>query len=118
MRKCKECSKRIVGRADKIFCSAICKSKSHRTKHVSNPTLSAINRILESNYNIIMHLFSKTKALQLTVDHLTLSNQGFQFEYCTRIYLNSRGKWYRYVYDFRWMEFSDQRIKIYRVTTK
>lgn len=118
MKKCKTCGKKISGRADKIFCSAICKARSHRQKEDSNPFLSDVNKILSSNYDIIHNLFDHNSRKQISISHLALSKLGFQFDYCTRVYLNSKGKWYRYVYDFRWMEFSDQNITIYRATSK
>ena len=114
MRKCKVCNKKIVGRTDKKFCSAICKANSHRKTGNDNSTIVDVNKILKRNYVILGSLFEGKNARQLTVDHLTISKLGFQKEYCTRIYLNSRGKWYRYVYDFRWMEFSNQKITIYK----
>lgn len=114
MKKCKACGKKILGRADKIFCSAICKSRSHRQKVSSNPYLSDVNKILRRNYDILSSLFDKKNRKQISINHLALTKLGFQFEYCTRVYLNSKGKWCYYVYDIRWMEFSDQNIIIYR----
>lgn len=76
--------------------------------------MTVINKILNRNYNILIQLFENKKATQLTIEHLSLAKLGFQFEYCTRVYINSQRKLYRYVYDFRWTEFSDQQIAIYK----
>jgi hypothetical protein len=47
-------------------------------------------------------------------DRLVLARTGFKFEYMTGIYLNKEGKMYHLVYDFAWMEFSNQKILIVR----
>jgi len=114
MRTCKYCNRTIKGRADKIYCSAICKSKAHRKKQNPSAPIHTINKILQNNYLILYSLFTNSKAAKMKIDHLSLANRGFQFDYCTRIYLNNKGKWYRYVYDYRWMEFSDQKVIVFR----
>jgi hypothetical protein len=50
----------------------------------------------------------------LTFDRLILQRAGFKFEYLTGIYFNKEGKIYRIIYDFAWMDFSDQSVLVVR----
>lgn len=77
-----------------------------------------MNKILKHNYVIIHSLFGNSKNLKVVTNHLTLAQAGFQFDYCTKVYQNNQGKWYRYIYEYRWMQFSDQSITIYRAKKK
>ena len=87
MNKCLQCSKEIIGRTDKKFCSVTC---------------------------ILMTIIGSAKQVQL--DKLVLIRAKFRFEYHTGHYLNKEGKTYWLVYDFAWMDFSDQKILIVRKT--
>jgi hypothetical protein len=51
---------------------------------------------------------------KVDVDRLLLNRTGFKYEYHTGTYLNKEGKMYRIVYDYAWMEFSDQKVLIIR----
>jgi hypothetical protein len=53
-----------------------------------------------------------------TFDRLLLTRAGFRWEYCTGIYLNKEQKMYRLVFDYAWMEFSDQKILVVRKKTR
>jgi len=77
---------------------------------------SAIHKILRKNYIILEELFTHMPfdQHQITSTKIKLASKGFNFEYCTRVYQNNRGKWYRYVYEYSWMEFSNQKVIIYR----
>jgi len=81
---------------------------------VPNPLIRDTNRILLENHNILNKILSKTKSKQIKINRIELAKLGFSFDYCTRVYLNSQGKWYRYVYNYKWMEFSDQHVLILR----
>ncbi|MEM7371786.1 MAG: hypothetical protein AAF587_24435 [Bacteroidota bacterium] len=43
-----------------------------------------------------------------------MDKKKFNFNYYTGSYVNSCGKQYYYVYDFAWMEFSDQEVLIFK----
>ncbi len=47
-------------------------------------------------------------------DRLVVTRTGFKYEYHTGTYLNKEGKTYRLVYDYAWMDFSDQKILVVR----
>jgi hypothetical protein len=54
------------------------------------------------------------KARKKTILRSELVRKKFQFKYLTHFNINSKGKMYHYVYDFGWMEFSDDEILIVR----
>jgi len=45
-------------------------------------------------------------------DRLIISRTGFKFDFITGVYKNKEGKIYYLVYNFAWMEFSDQKILV------
>jgi hypothetical protein len=51
-----------------------------------------------------------------TFDKLVLVRAKFKFEFMTGIYMNKENKMYRLVYDYAWMDFSDQKILVVRKT--
>jgi len=49
---------------------------------------------------------------------MILTRAGFKWDYMTGIYWNKENKMYRIVYDFAWMDFSDQKVLVVRKTIK
>ncbi len=50
--------------------------------------------------------------VQLQINRMVLEKKKFRFKYHTHSNTNSRGKTYFHVYDFAWMEFSDEKVLI------
>jgi hypothetical protein len=114
MPKCKICSKEIVGRSDKKFCSVRCKNYYHvNLRKVTDSSVKEINKILHRNRSILLEIMGKHKT-QIKINRLLLDKKKFNFKYHTHIIKNSSGKLYFYIYDFAWMEFSDNEILIVR----
>lgn len=114
---CRHCQKKIIGRADKKFCSIQCKNAFHRqVKLKSRNIINEIDAILHRNHAICLELMDTEKKYKLMVPRLVLEKMGFNFNYCTGTYLNHQQKRYHYVYDFSWMEFSSQDIMIIKST--
>jgi len=112
--KCKVCKKEIFGRVDKLFCSNKCKNYYHvELRKVTNIAVKKINIILHRNRSILLELLGKNKR-QIKISRMELEYKKFSFKYVTHYYKNSKGKYYNYVYDFAWMEFSDDEILIIR----
>lgn len=55
---------------------------------------------------------------KITLDKMILTRAGFKWDYMTGIYWNKENKMYRIVYDFAWMDFSDQKVLVVRKTIK
>lgn len=114
MATCKICKKELIGRPDKIFCSTECKNFYHvNLRSVTKTVTVTIDRILHRNRSILLEILGKN-GFQKKVSRVVLDKKKFNFHYCTGFYINSKGKTYHNVYDFAWMEFSDNEILIIR----
>lgn len=114
MAKCKICSKVIMGRSDKKFCSVRCKNYYHTNlRRVTNKSVSEIDKILHRNRSILLELMGKNN-IQKKISRLALDQKKFNFKYHTHLHVNSTGKTYFYVYDFAWMSFSNDEVLIVR----
>ena len=112
--KCKVCSKLLVGRNDKLFCSVKCKNDYHvNLRKVTDSQVKELDTILHRNRSILLEVLGKKKG-HITVERVILEKKKFIFKYHSHLYINSRGKTYYYVYDFAWMEFSNDKILIIR----
>jgi hypothetical protein len=70
-----------------------------------------ITRILHRNRSILLEIMGKHD-VQKKVKRIVLDKKKFNFKYLTHFQTNSKGKVYYYVFDFAWMEFSDDEILI------
>jgi len=112
--KCKVCQKEFVGRKDKIFCSLKCKNDYHVTlRAVTKKTAYPLDKILHRNRSILLEVMGP-KATKKKIRRAELVKKKFQFKYLTHFNINSKGKMYHHVYDFAWMEFSDDEVMIIR----
>ncbi len=106
------CQTPIQGRSDKIFCSVHCKTEyHHKLRRVTAIAIREINKILARNRSILLEVMGKN-SVQKKLPRLVLDKKKFNYKYHTHIQRNSKGKLYFYVYDFAWMEFSDNEILI------
>lgn len=112
--KCKICNIKIVGRSDKKFCSLSCKNYYHiNLRRVTNVAVKNIDIILHRNRSILLEVIGKNR-VQIKVSRMILEKKKFNFKYQTHFHINSKNKMYHYVYDFAWMEFSDDEVLIVR----
>jgi len=112
--KCKICNKNLLGRSDKIFCSIQCKNYYHSNlRRVNRIAVHDIDTILHRNRAILLEIMGKNKS-QLKVNRIILEKKKFHFKYHTHMNVNKQGKKYFHLYDFAWMQFSDDSILIVR----
>jgi hypothetical protein len=110
---CATCQKEIIGRSDKRFCSVQCKNEHHaQMRRNTRDAVAEIDGYLHRNREILATLMGDATKVEL--DRLVLNRTGFRPEYHTSTYLNKEGKTYRIIYDYAWMDFSDQKILIIR----
>jgi len=111
-RLCLECQTKLVGRRDKKFCDAACRS-AHNNRTTSDGSLLVrkINRSLARNRRILVEKLkgSTTKAYKSD-----LEKEGFNFNYYTHIYTSKADKTYYYVYDYGYLLMSDKMLLIVR----
>lgn len=113
MNTCLNCNKSIAGRIDKKFCSLDCKNLyNYKTRRNTKNATATIDSYLHRNREILCTLMGKSK--KEIFDRLIISRTGFRFDYFTGIYMNKEGKMYHLVYDYAWMDFSDQKVLVIR----
>ncbi|MEZ4902150.1 MAG: hypothetical protein R2822_10535 [Spirosomataceae bacterium] len=61
----------------------------------------------------MLELMGKTKT-KMKVQRIVLEEKKFHWKYHTHHHINSAQKMMHYVYDFGWMEFSDDEVLIVR----
>ncbi|MDT8413526.1 MAG: hypothetical protein RQ875_13760 [Vicingaceae bacterium] len=114
LRKCRLCKSTFRGRSDKIFCTPKCKAIYHyKLNSVTKTAAQKIDIILHRNRSILLEIMGKNST-QKKIKRIFLDNKKFNFKYITHYNINSKGKIYHHVYDFAWMEFSDDEILIIR----
>ncbi len=101
-RKCLECGEVFNGRADKKFCSDLCRNaynnklNSDHVNHVRN-----INNTLRKNRRIIEDLLAgKTTT---SVPKQKLADKNFDFYYHTHILTTRDGKKYIFCYEYGYL---------------
>lgn len=95
--KCIECGDKFIGRQDKKFCTAHCRSVfNNRLNSDHNNFVRNVNNILRKNCRILKKLNPKGKTKVHRDDMLEF---GFNFKYFTNEYVTKAGKVYHFCYD-------------------
>jgi hypothetical protein len=112
-RKCKECGQKLVGRRDQKFCSDYCRnSHNNRLNEDTTAYMRRINNILRKNRRILSALNPDGK---VTVDGITLAEEGFNFHYFTNIYKTQKGARYFFCYDQGYLKMeNDQYMLVHK----
>jgi predicted nucleic acid-binding Zn ribbon protein len=94
---CLECGSKIMGRADKKFCSDQCRV-SHNNKLNSNETnfMRNVNNVLRKNRRILIDLNTTGKS---RVSREKLNEKGFDFNLFTSTYTTKEDSVYHYCYE-------------------
>lgn len=102
-RTCIECGESFSGRADKKFCSDLCRN-SHNNKLNSDSTnyVRNINNILRKNRRIIEGLLPEGSET-LSVSQQKLADKGFNFNYHTNVSTTKNGKTYFFCYEYGYL---------------
>ena len=97
LKTCPECGDKIIGRADKKFCSDACRNSYNNRKNSDTKNLMRnVNNKLRKNYRILDKLNPEDKT-KTTKNRLV--DAGFDFNYFTSIYTTKAGTTYYFVYD-------------------
>lgn len=101
-RACPECGNKIIGRADKIFCSDGCRNSHNNTLNKDQSNLIRnLNNRLRKNYRILEKSNAKDKT---KIKKETLLKHGFNFKFFTGQYITKTGSVYYYVYNQGYLE--------------
>ena len=116
-KQCAQCGSDFVGRSDKRFCGLACKNAFNiAQKKTTRDVVKEADGYLHRNREILAMLMGSDA--KITLDKMILTRAGFKWDYMTGIYWNKENKMYRIVYDFAWMDFSDQKVLVVRKTIK
>ena len=101
-KQCIECNRTFFGRADKVFCSDMCRNSfNNRRNKESNNYIRNINSILKKNWKILSDHNPEGKA-KIHKDKIV--SKGFKFNYMTDQYVTKEGKKYIFCYDQGYLE--------------
>ena len=97
IRICKECGQKLSGRKDQKFCSDYCRNTfNNQLNQDATKYIRRINNILRKNRRILSELNPKGK---ITVDGITMAEEGFNFHYFTNVYVTKKEVKYVFCYD-------------------
>ncbi len=100
-RTCAECGEAFHGRADKKFCSDMCRNAfNNKLNGTSNNYIRNINNILRRNRRIMEELVPAETA---KVSQQKLADKGFNFGYYTNIVTTKEGKQYKFCYEYGYL---------------
>lgn len=109
-RNCQECKMKLSGRKDQKFCSDYCRNTfNNRLNEDATNYMRRINNILRKNRRILSLLNPKGK---MTVDGITLAEEGFNFHYYTNMYTTKNGATYIFCYDQGYLKLDDDRYML------
>lgn len=100
-RTCIECNESFNGRADKKFCSDMCRNAyNNKLNSDTNNYVRNINNILRKNRRIMEELLPDETA---KVSQQKLMDKGFNFNYYTNITTTKTGKSYVFCYEYGYL---------------
>jgi predicted nucleic acid-binding Zn ribbon protein len=94
---CLECGTKIIGRADKKFCSDQCRvSFNNKVNRDETAYMNNVTNILRKNRRILLELNPSGKA---RVNRDKMNEKGFDFTYFTSQYKTKEGAIYNFCYE-------------------
>jgi hypothetical protein len=100
-KKCTECGDKMIGRQDKKFCSAQCRSSyNNKLNSDANNFMRNVNNILRRNRRILIDLNPTGKS---KVHKDKLVEMGFSFNYFTNVYRTKKGNVYYFCYEYGYL---------------
>jgi predicted nucleic acid-binding Zn ribbon protein len=94
---CLECGVKIIGRADKKFCSDQCRvSYNNKLNRDETAYMNNVTNILRKNRRILLELNPSGKA---KVNRDKMNEKGFDFTYFTSQYKTKEGAVYNFCYE-------------------
>ena len=105
-KRCPNCNELIIGRIDKVFCNAYCKSNYHyENKKKQEPSLfQKIDKQLKLNRRLLSHFNQSGKSI---IRKEKLLEAGFNPNYFTHYWKNPKGQVYLFCYDVGFLELKD-----------
>jgi hypothetical protein len=111
-KKCLNCNKPLIGRADKKFCTDQCRNEfNNQLRAAGNNYVRNINHALGKNRRILEDMVMSAVSSprengrdeMVRVSKEKLMHLGFQFKYLTHSFTNKKGGTYFYCYDYGYL---------------
>ncbi|UII20348.1 DUF2116 family Zn-ribbon domain-containing protein [Fulvivirga ligni] len=100
-KECLECGTKIFGRADKKFCSDLCRNAyNNKLNSDSNNYIRSVNATLKKNRKILNQLNPNGKS---KTHRDRLVEKGFDFNYYTNTYTTKAGAIYYFCYEYGYL---------------
>lgn len=111
-RICKSCGKTFEGRADKKFCDSYCKSAYHYKKSVDEAPrfYNQVDNQLKTNRRLLKQY---NKAGKATVRANVIKQEGFDPNFFTHYWKNTKGNVYLFVYEYGFLKKIEHQIEKY-----
>lgn len=107
---CIECGETISGRADKKFCTDVCRnSYNNKVNSDANNYMRNINHVLRKNRRTLSELCVGDK---ITVPAAKLTENGFLFTYYTHSYRTRKGDVYYFCYEYGYIRHPSEMVTI------
>ncbi len=109
---CMQCSKVLEGRSDKKFCDAHCKSsyQYQKSKTEAPRFYNKVDNQLKLNRKILKQY---NKAGKVTVRTAFLQKDGFNSNFFTHFWKNSKKDVYLFVYEFGFLKRKENNVEKY-----
>lgn len=115
MNLCPHCNSEIIGRSDKRYCSAHCKSAYQYKKLKSEETLYySIDKQLKTNRKLLK---AYNKSGMSTIRKEKLLSEGFNPKYFTHYWKNNNGQIYLFCYDYGFLQINKNNKEKYLLIT-
>lgn len=102
-RFCQYCQKTVKGRTDKKFCNDNCRNQfNNQLKAGQYNLVRKINHALLKNRRVLETLLPLQDEIT-KVSREQMLERGFNFRYCTHIYVNRNAGVYYYCYDYGYL---------------
>lgn len=109
-RTCLECGQKLRGRKDQKFCSDYCRNTfNNRLNQDATKYIRRINNILRKNRRILSSFNPNGK---ITVDGISLAEEGFNFHYYTNMYTTKTGSTYFFCYDQGYLKLDNDKYML------
>lgn len=112
-RSCAECGERLLGRADKKFCSDACRNAfNNKNNSDANNLVRNINNTLRKNRRILEQHLAGSADGKVRVPLKKLAARGFNPDYFTNIYTTKTGSKYHFCYEYGYLMLDDDYFMI------
>ncbi|MFI5149592.1 MAG: hypothetical protein ACHQRM_07640 [Bacteroidia bacterium] len=101
-KECIECREPLAGRADKKFCSDMCRNAYHNRQNSDESNyVRNVNNILRKNRRILHDILKGEETLRCSSNRL--KDKDFDFNHFTSLYRNKNGETYYYCYEYGYL---------------